>query len=183
MVNNIHVVSEKSKFQFSYVNDLWSRSGMTFGQGLEMTLTFNTYLPSLTQLVVCIYQLSGHRLQKFLKSPLFSLFPIEKPKLQNLTLPVNIGSLFEQTMKDWSPLMVHTKFHGNWSIGSGEDFWRVFNIYRLTGHLGHVTHMPSTNCLSQRRFHIKLCLDSWFRSRWRLKWWTKTKDRQTPKNG
>ena len=36
--------------------------------------------------VVCIYQLSGHRLQKFLKNPRFSLFPIEKPKLPNLTL-------------------------------------------------------------------------------------------------
>ena len=51
-----------------------------------MTLTFNTHLSSITQLVVCIYQLSGHRLLYFLKNPLFSLFPIEKPKLQNLTL-------------------------------------------------------------------------------------------------
>ena len=31
--------------------------------GKEMTLTFNTQIPSLTQLVVCIYQLSGHWLQ------------------------------------------------------------------------------------------------------------------------
>ena len=29
----------------------------------EMTLTFNTHIPSSSQLVVCIYQLSGHRLQ------------------------------------------------------------------------------------------------------------------------
>ena len=36
---------------------------MTLGQGQEMTLTFNTHIPSLTQLVVCIYRLSGHRLQ------------------------------------------------------------------------------------------------------------------------
>ena len=41
-------------------------------------------ISSLAQLVVRIYM---YELQKFLKNPLFSLFPIEKPKLQNLTLP------------------------------------------------------------------------------------------------
>ena len=54
---------------------------MTLGQGQEMTLTFNTHIFSLTQLV------SGHILSKFLRNPLFSIFPTEKPKLQNLTLP------------------------------------------------------------------------------------------------
>ena len=42
---------------------------------------------STAQLIVCIYQLSGHRLQWFLKNPQFSIFPIEKPKLPNFTLP------------------------------------------------------------------------------------------------
>ena len=60
---------------------------MTLGQGQEMTLTFNTYTPSYIHLDDCSYQLSGHWLQKFLKNPMFSLFPIEKPKLPNLTLP------------------------------------------------------------------------------------------------
>ena len=46
---------------------------MTFGQGPEMTLTLNAHIPSLTQLVVCILQLSG--------------IITFKPKLQNLTLP------------------------------------------------------------------------------------------------
>ena len=36
---------------------------MTLGHGQEMTLTFSTHNTSLTQLFVCIYQLSGHRLQ------------------------------------------------------------------------------------------------------------------------
>ena len=76
LVQNGPVVSEKMVLIF-----------MTFGQGQEMTLNFNTQLPSITQLVVRIYYLSGHRLLYFLKNPLFSLFPIEKPKLQNLTLP------------------------------------------------------------------------------------------------
>ena len=35
--------------------------------------------------------------------------------------------------------MLHTKFRGNWSAGSGkEDFLKVFNIYGHSGHLGHV---------------------------------------------
>ena len=56
---------------------------MTLYQGQEMTLTFNTHICSFFQLV------SGHRLQMFLKNQQFSLFPIEKPKLPNLTLPLN----------------------------------------------------------------------------------------------
>ena len=36
---------------------------MTLGRGQEMTFTLNTHIFSLTQLVVCIYQLSGHMLQ------------------------------------------------------------------------------------------------------------------------
>ena len=36
--------------------------------------------------------------------------------------------------------MLHTKFPGNRSAGSGrEDFLKVFTIYGLGGHLGHVT--------------------------------------------
>ena len=59
---------------------------MTLGQGQEMTLTYNTHITSLTQLVVCIYQLSGRSLQYFKKIHCFSLFPIEKPKLPNVIL-------------------------------------------------------------------------------------------------
>ena len=43
--------------------------------------------------------------------------------------------------------MLHTKFHGNRPVGSGEDFFKsvsVFTIYGHGGHLGHVTSiMPS----------------------------------------
>ena len=51
-----------------------------------MTLSVNTPIHSFAQLVVCIFHLSGHRLQLFLKNTLFSIFPIEMPKLQKLTL-------------------------------------------------------------------------------------------------
>ena len=50
-----------------------------------MTLTSNTHTPSLTQFVVSIYKFSGHRVQFFLKKPLFSLFPIN----QRTNGPVN----------------------------------------------------------------------------------------------
>ena len=36
--------------------------------------------------------------------------------------------------------MMHTKFQGHQPFGSrGEDFFKVFTIYGLGGHLGHVT--------------------------------------------
>ena len=35
--------------------------------------------------------------------------------------------------------MLHSKFHGNRSAGSGEDFQRESTIYGHGGHLGHVT--------------------------------------------
>ena len=42
--------------------------------------------------------------------------------------------------------MLHTKFRGNRPAGSGvEDFLRVFTIYGLGGHLGHVTSIMSSN--------------------------------------
>ena len=42
--------------------------------------------------------------------------------------------------------MLHTKFRGNRTAGSGEeDFKRVFNIYGYGGHLGHVTSIMSSD--------------------------------------
>ena len=48
-------VSEKILFEFLLYT--------TLGQGQEMTLTFNTHIPSYIQLDVCSYYLSGHWLQ------------------------------------------------------------------------------------------------------------------------
>ena len=44
LVKNDPVVSEKNMFEFSYINGL--------GRGQELTLTFNTHIPSWTQLIV-----------------------------------------------------------------------------------------------------------------------------------
>ena len=41
--------------------------------------------------------------------------------------------------------MLHTKFRGYRSNGSGEDFLRVFHIYMNVGHLGHVTSIKVIN--------------------------------------
>ena len=41
--------------------------------------------------------------------------------------------------------MLHTKFLGNRPAGSGEDFKRIFTIYRHGGHLGHVTSIMSSD--------------------------------------
>ena len=37
--------------------------------------------------------------------------------------------------------MLHTKFRGNWSTGSREDFLRVLTVYGLGSHFGHVTNI------------------------------------------
>ena len=57
--------------------------------------------------------------------------------------------------------MLHTKFHGNWPVGSGEDFLRVFTIYGHGGHLGHVTSIMSSDfhLLVLESFHTKFGSD------------------------
>ena len=53
--------------------------------------------------------------------------------------------------------MQHTKFRGNRSAGSGQDFQRVFTIYGHGGHLGHVTSIMSSDIhfLVPESFHKK----------------------------
>ena len=73
-----------------------------------MTFTFNTHFPSLTQLVVCMYHLSGHRLLYFLKNPLFSYFSYRNAYVTKFDLgvnwvKVNPGSSFVYTMMGWCP--------------------------------------------------------------------------------
>ena len=96
-----------------------------------MTLTFSTHISSYIQLDVCSYLLSGRWLQYFLKNPLFSLFPIEKPKLPNLTLPYNKSrSLQGHHYGGLQSPILHTKFRGNRPAGSGEEDCELFLPYR-----------------------------------------------------
>ena len=56
--------------------------------------------------------------------------------------------------------MLHTKFRGNRTAGSGEeDFKGVFTIYGHGGHLGHVTSIMSSDFhfLVPESFHKNWC--------------------------
>ena len=52
--------------------------------------------------------------------------------------------------------MLHTKFQGHRSIGSGEEIFKVFTIYGHGGHARHVTQLICINfhSYSPSSFHI-----------------------------
>ena len=50
-------------------------------------------------------------------------------------------------------MMLHTKFQGHGSIGSGEEDLLVFTIYGHGSHVGHVTQLICKNFPSS--FHMK----------------------------
>ena len=57
--------------------------------------------------------------------------------------------------------MLHIKFQGHWSIGSGEEeFFKVFTIYGHGSHVGHVTQLICINFHSL--FSLKLSYEFWF---------------------
>ena len=90
-----------------------------------MTLIFDFHKGSCTHLVNCIYQLSHHRLQLFMKIPLFYRFPIHKHEGPNLPCRkidqrqprVIIG----KNLVVLKHPMLHTKFQGQPPFGSGEE--------------------------------------------------------------
>ena len=54
-------------------------------------------------------------------------------------------------------MMLHIKFQGHGSIGSGEeDFFKVFTIYGHGSHVGHVTQLICINfhSYSTSSFHM-----------------------------
>ena len=69
--------------------------------------------------------------------------------------------------------MLHAKVQDHMTSGSGEDFFKVFTIYRQCSHLGHVTWTIYINFRSPfpRRLHIKFGFDwsSGFREERRFK--------------
>ena len=64
LIKNGHVVTEKSKVSFLYVNDLGLRSR----NDLDYSIS------------VCIYEFSGHRLQLFLNNSLLFYFIVKVTK-------------------------------------------------------------------------------------------------------
>ena len=75
------VVSEKIRFEILYVHDLRTRSS----NDLDLQYS-HTFIYSIRCLLLPTFRSMA---AEFLKNPLFSLFPIEKPMLPNLTLPLN----------------------------------------------------------------------------------------------
>ena len=75
LVKNGPVVSEKSMFQFSYINDLGPRSR------IDLDLQYsNTFINSISCLHLPTFRSQAAKVSE--KSTV-SLFPIEKPKLPN----------------------------------------------------------------------------------------------------
>ena len=73
------VVSEKIRFEFLYVHDLWPRSSN------DLDLQYlHTYIYSIRCLLLPTFRSLAAIVSE---NPLFSLFPIEKPMLPSLTLP------------------------------------------------------------------------------------------------
>ena len=73
------IVSEKIRFEFLYVHDLGPRSRNDLDLQYSLTFIF---------LIRCLLLLTFRSLVAIVsENPLFSLFPIEKPKLPYLTLP------------------------------------------------------------------------------------------------
>ena len=73
------VVSEKIQFEFLYVHDLGPRSRNDLDLQYSHVVIYS---------IRCLLLLTFRSLAAiFLKNPLFSLFPIEKPMSPNLTLP------------------------------------------------------------------------------------------------
>ena len=147
---------------------------MPWGQSPEMTL--NAHIPSLTQVVVRIYNFQITGCNSFWKSTVFTFYLWKSPcykiwpcrKIGQGQPRVIIWTNYDGLE---SP-MLHTKFHGNRSAGSGEeDFWRVFTIYGHGGHLGHVTWI-SFPLPKEAPHKIWLWLAKQFQRRRCLKMWT-----------
>ena len=58
--------------------------------------------------------------------------------------------------------MLHTKFQGHWSIGSGgeEDFLRFLPYFGHGGHVGHVTQLICIHFHSHSHLSVHMSLVS-----------------------
>ena len=61
--------------------------------------------------------------------------------------------------------MLHTKFQGHWSIGSGEeDFFKVFTVYGHGSHVGHVTQTILNNFSFLKALEAEAVYEIWLQS-------------------
>ena len=113
-----------------------------------MTLTSDTHSTSLTHLASSNFETQG--CNSFQKINNFQFFPYKS--LCDQILPwrkMGQGQhrvIICTALVELPYAMLHTKFQGHRSIGSGEeDFLKVFTIYRHGGHVGHVTQLIYIN--------------------------------------
>ena len=125
------MVSEITKFQFSFANDLRPRSNDI---DLEYSHTF-------IDLISCLH-LPNFRSQaeKVSKNSILFLFDIVVKWVK-----INLGSLFEQTMIGWSPQCYIPSFADIGSLFLEKILEVFFTIDGRGGHLAHVTQMLQTN--------------------------------------
>ena len=132
---------------------------MTFGQVQRMTLTFDIHSTSLTHLAECFKPLWDLRLQMVSKKKIHFL-PYKS--LCNQIWPwCKIGQgqskvIIWTTLVELPYTMLHTKFQGHRSIGSGEEDFLRFLLYGHGGHVGHVTQLICINfhSYSPSNFHM-----------------------------
>ena len=119
---------------------------VTLDQCQWMIFIFDIHLGSCPRLVNCIYQFWYHRLQQFLKYPLFYLFPIQKHKGPNLTLPWNISKSTQSHHLNKLGRTQEPSAAFQLSMSSAVWFQRrrFFKIFTIYGHGGHISHVTWT---------------------------------------
>ena len=119
--------SEKLVLTFNF--EIW----VTFDQGQRMALTFDTHSTSLTHLAKCFKQLWDQGCNSFQKITNFHFFPYKS--LCDQIWPWRKMGQGHPRVIIWRNLvellytMLHTKFQGHRSIGSGEEDFLRFLPY------------------------------------------------------
>ena len=109
-----------------------------------------------TSIICCYFQIRDDN--SFWKIHCFSFFPYKS--IRDQIRPCHKIGQGQPRVIIWTNMvvlehpMLHNKFQDHQTFGSGEDFFKVFTIYRHGGHLGHVTLTIWTNfrSLSQGGF-------------------------------
>ena len=114
-----------SGFRAKYVWKYWI--GVTLDEGHWMTLTFDILHIQLDW----IYQLWYHRLQQFLKNPLFYLIPIQIKSIRDQIWPCRRQPrvIIWTNLVVLEHLMLHTNFQDHQLFGSREEDFLSFLPY------------------------------------------------------
>ena len=113
---------------------------MPWGQGKKMTLTFHTLISSISCLHLTTVRSQASTVSK---NPLFSIFPIEKPKLQYLAQPLSRSRSTQghHLNKLWWAGVPDATYQVSWE--SAHRFWKR----KFLKDFNHIwTWRPSWSC-------------------------------------